>query len=400
MSKKEQDQYFEDNPGSRRKRKKGAGKTILIILLFIVMIGAGGVFLINRFLDRIGRIDPKTQTTLSPSEAQELIDRETQSAPDPSEAAESKKDIREVTVDPNETYVVEINGETRVVPGSEINENPSYTVIGQFNWEKAEPLQDRDLLNILLLGIDARKKGQVSRTDTMILLSIDPRTHRMSMVSFMRDLYLPIHEGYEDSRLNHAYEIGGLAFLYECLENNFGLHIDGSVLVDFGQFAGLVDIIGGVDIQLTEAEAEHLKSNIVDYTGNSVSASALHAGVCHLDGNAALAYCRIRKLDDDFHRTARQRAVMTALFNKMKSADLNTLNDLLNKAMSMSATDMSNADIWTSAAKVLPYLASTELSSYRIPCDGSCQGVYIRGMSVVQAVQKTNIDYLKSVLPF
>ena len=360
MSKKEQDQYFEDNPGSRRKRKKGAGKTILIILLFIVMIGAGGVFLINRFLDRIGRIDPKTQTTLSPSEAQELIDRETQSAPDPSETAESKKDIREVTVDPNETYVVEINGETRVVPGSEINENPSYTVIGQFNWEKAEPLQDGDLLNILLLGIDARKKGQVSRTDTMILLSIDPRTHRMSMVSFMRDLYLPIHEGYEDSRLNHAYEIGGLAFLYECLENNFGL----------------------------------------DYTGNSVSASALHAGVCHLDGNAALAYCRIRKLDDDFHRTARQRAVMTALFNKMKSADLNTLNDLLNKAMSMSATDMSNADIWTSAAKVLPYLASTELSSYRIPCDGSCQGVYIRGMSVVQAVQKTNIDYLKSVLPF
>ncbi len=397
----EKDKYYEENPGSRRKRKRGTAGTVFGILLGLMLIAGGGICLIHYFLNKIQRIDPSAQSTLSPSEAQELIDRDTDEAGTGRENETGSRAVRDVTVDPNETYVVEINGETKVVSGSEANENPEYTVVGQFDWKKAEPLKDDGLINILLLGIDARKTGEQSRTDTMILVSVNTDTHRISMISFMRDLYLPIHDGYEDSRLNHAYEIGGLSFLYECLETNFGLHIDGSVTVDFRQFAKIIDILGGVDVELTEKEAEHLKTNVIDYTGStSTPASSLHAGSCHLDGNTALAYCRIRKIDDDFHRTARQRTVLTALFNKLKTANMQTLNDLLNTALSMSATDMSNSEIWTCAAKILPYLGSSSLSSYRIPCDGSYQGVYIRGMSVVQAVQKTNIDYLKSALPF
>ena len=401
MSKKEQDQYFEENPGSRKKRRHGAGKTVLIILFVFLLIGGGGVYLIRHYVDLIPRIDTRRQSTLSPSEAQELINRETESAASESADTSTNAAVREVTVDPNETYVVEINGETKVVSGSEVNANPDYNVVGQFEWKKAEPLEDKDLINVMLLGIDARKTGDQTRTDTMILISVNPKSHEIAMVSFMRDLYLPIHEGYEDSRLNHAYEIGGLQFLYDCLENNFGLHIDGSVVVDFKQFAKIIDILGGVDITLTAKEAEHLKENVIDFTGNSTtSAASLHEGSCHLDGNTALAYCRIRKIDDDFHRTARQRNVLTALFGKVKSAGIRELNEILNTVIAMSATDLSNSDILSYAASVLPYLGSASLESGRIPCDGSYRSVYINSMSVVQAVQQSNLDYLKSVLPF
>lgn len=398
MSKNKKNPNIEDNPGSRKKRKHKAGKTVLIIFLVLLLIGGGGIYLINHYMNLIQRIDPR-QSTLSPSEALELMNDDTDAPPSEGES----KDVRDVTVDPNESYLVEIDGETKVVSGSEINANPNYIVIGQFDWKKADGLPDKDLINILLLGIDARVEGEKSRTDTMILVSVNPRSHKIAMVSFMRDLYLPIHEGYEDSRLNHAYEIGGLQFLYDCLNTNFGLHIDGSVIVDFKQFAKIVDILGGVNITLTAQEAEYLKNSsyVINYTGNSTTnAASLHEGNCYLDGNMTLAYCRIRKIDDDFHRTARQRNVMNALFAKMKNASVQTLNDVLNTVLSMSATDMDNSDIFSCAAKILPYLSSSSLSQGRIPCDGSYRSVYIRGMSVVQAVQQTNLKYLRSVLPF
>ena len=103
MSKKEQDQYFEENPGSRKKRRHGAGKTVLIILFVFLLIGGGGVYLIRHYVDLIPRIDPRRQSTLSPSEAQELINRETESAASESADTSTNAAVREVTVDPNET---------------------------------------------------------------------------------------------------------------------------------------------------------------------------------------------------------------------------------------------------------------------------------------------------------
>ena len=115
----------------------------------------------------------------------------------------------------------------------------------------------------------------------MILCSIDPDTKQISMISFLRDRYVQIPGGYSDNRLNAAYVFGGFPLLMDTLQTNFGVSIDGCFEVDFSGFQSVIDILGGVDIEMTSKEARTI--NI-----------GTEAGVYHLDGTKALAYSRIR----------------------------------------------------------------------------------------------------------
>ena len=171
---------------------------------------------------------------------------------------------------------------------------PAY-VPNNYNWTKAPGLGDDYLINILLIGDDSRSTDGRSRSDTIMLLSINPNTNKASLITFMRDMYVPIHDGYGSSRINHAYEAGGVGFLTECLQMNFGLHIDGVVRINFWGFVKAVDILGGVDVSMTENEVKMMKAYYVDYSGKGLNESMIHTGNCHFDGNAALAYCRIRR---------------------------------------------------------------------------------------------------------
>lgn len=215
----------------------------------------------------------------------------------------------------------------------------------------------------------------------------DPDTRQISMISFLRDLYVQIPGGYSDNRLNAAYVFGGFPLLMDTLHTNFGVSIDGCFEVDFSGFQSVIDILGGVDIEMTSKEARTI--NI-----------GTEAGVYHLDGTKALAYSRIRKIDNDFYRTQRQRNVLQAIYTKFRQSNAADLMKLLDEVLPYLSTDMTNSQIMLLAAKCIPIMGSAELSSYRVPADDAYHYASIRGMSVVVPdLDKIHEDLLNEYLP-
>ena len=258
----------------------------------------------------------------------------------------------------------------------------------EVDWSEIEPFLDDDLINILLVGQDRREWQGRQRSDSMILCSINPDTKQISMISFLRDLYVQIPGGYSDNRLNAAYVFGGFPLLTDTLHTNFGVSIDGCFEVDFSGFQSVIDILGGVDITLTDKEAQ-----LVLGPGKS-------AGTYHLNGKKALGYSRIRKIDSDFGRTQRQRNVLQAIYTKFRQSNAADLMKLLDEVLPYMSTDMTNSQIMLLAAKCIPIMGSAELSSYRVPADDAYHYASIRGMSVVVLdMDKIHEDLLNEYLP-
>ncbi len=421
-------------PKAKSHKRKGVKKALLIVLAAVVVLAGSGIAVINHYLNKIEKIDNSTQTTLSPEDFMSLIgydtteeeaasslekdteetepettavsteesQTETETVTETEPETETVQTLAEETtenfipLDPDATNVVVIEETTTPAPTTAPPQTTQYVPPVSYEYVKAGSLNDESLINIVMVGDDSRGSGN-SRSDVIMLLSINPSSHRISLISFMRDMYVPIQGGYS-SRINHAYEAGGFPLLYQCLNNNFGLHIDGGVKMDFTGFSKAVDALGGVDISLTAAEANAMKSYLKTYSGRTTDPSTIHEGSCHLDGNAALAYCRIRKIDSDFGRTARQRKMMTILFNKFKSPG--AMNTVLNTVLSYCATDMSNGTIMSYAGQVIGSIGSYSFNTYRLPADGTYRAVNIRGMDVLQSVQSRNISALRSYLPY
>lgn len=235
-----------------------------------------------------------------------------------------------------------------------------------------------DIVNILLIGQDARPGWGRSRSDVMILVTFNKNSNTLTMTSFLRDLYVQI-PGYGNNKLNATYVWGGMDLLNETLEYNFGIHVDGNLEVNFERFAQLIDLLGGVDMELRSDEAS--------YINRDVGYSGLTSGVQHLNGDQALSYARIRKLDPDadFSRTNRQRKLLTSLIDEFKGSSLTTILGLLNEAMPMLTTNMTQSEIIGYATDLFPRLASATVVSQRIPADGTYTCPTINGMSVVKA---------------
>ena len=254
----------------------------------------------------------------------------------------------------------------------------------------ADLIEDSDdIINIMLIGQDRRPGQGRQRSDSMILCTINLEKKTLTMTSFLRDLYVDIPawngKNYSDNRLNVNYVFGGMEMLDACLELNFGVQVDHNIEVDFSGFEQIVDLMGGVDINLTSAEAKWI-------------GGGLSGGVNHLNGEQALAYARIRKLDSDFGRTNRQRTVLTALLEKAKHMSLTELNNLVNSFMPMITTDMNNNDIVQYVAKIFPVLTELEVTTQHIPAEGTYRNAMIRGMAVLVPDMEANRQLLKDTL--
>lgn len=220
---------------------------------------------------------------------------------------------------------------------------------------------DEKLLNILLIGQDRRGTTGRSLSDAMILCTLNRETGVLTMTSFLRDSYVRI-PGYGNNKLNAAYPIGGMELLDATLAENFGVRVDGNVEVDFSQFEQIIDLLGGVEIQLTAAEAQHLQ---YEYGFD------LSEGSNRLSGAEALGYARIRRLGTDFARTDRQRTVLTALIEQFRHTSVWKLHKVSKELLSLITTDMSNAQILGYAMELAPLLKGLELRSQRIPAEGT-----------------------------
>lgn len=258
---------------------------------------------------------------------------------------------------------------------------------GDIIWDPGMDIMDEDLINILLVGQDRRPGQGRQRSDSMILCSYNPQNNQLSLVSFLRDLYVQI-PGYSDNRLNAAYVFGGFPLLKETLYLNFGITVDGCFEVDFDGFTNVIDTIGGVDIALTQTEAAIVGGGAV-------------AGLCHLNGEQALNYARIRYIDSDFNRTARQRNVINSAIGKLKNCSVKQLMSLLDTILPLITTDMSNMDITSIAVRFAPSLPSISVESHYVPGEGCYQYAKIRGMSVlVPDLKKVRTALREEYLPF
>ena len=246
------------------------------------------------------------------------------------------------------------------------------------------------LINILLVGQDRREGETQARADSMILCTFHKESGQLTMTSFLRDLYVPI-PGHHDNRINASYSIGGMDLLCQTLEENFDLHVDGCVEVDFSQFSEIVDRLGGVEIELRQDEAEVI---------NRETGSSLSSGVQRLNGSQALTYSRIRSLDadGDFSRTNRQRKVITALLGSYRNVRFSELIPTINTLLPMISTDLNQAQILLYALEVLPALSDTQITSQRVPADGTYTDQTIDGMSVLVADMDTARQLLRESL--
>lgn len=247
-----------------------------------------------------------------------------------------------------------------------------------------------DLMNILLIGQDAREGEDQARSDSMILCSYNKNTKQLTMTSFLRDLYVQI-PGHGGNRINAAYAFGGTELLKQTISQNFDVYIDGTVEVDFSHFEQIIDHMGGVTIELRQDEAQVI---------NEQTGSELTEGMQTLDGFQALTYSRIRKLDmdGDFSRTSRQRKVITALVDSIRNADITDLTTLLGKVLPMLTTDLTKRQLLFCVLEIVPNLSQLELQSQRIPADGTYSDKTIDGMEILAADMDAQKQYLRKTL--
>ena len=231
------------------------------------------------------------------------------------------------------------------------------------------------IVNILLVGQDRRDGEPRQRSDSMILCTFNTNTNSFTLTSFLRDTYVYI-PGHGNNKMNAAYAWGGFSLLNETLAVNFGVHVDANVEVDFDGFIGIIDLLGGVDIELTAKEAAYMNKH-KGFEFNKNETWNMKEGVNHLNADQALAYSRIRKLDSDFGRTERQRTVLMALLNKYKSQDLATMLGLMDDILPLVTTNMTNSEIMSYVVNLFPLLVNADLSTQHIPANGTYTDKYI-----------------------
>ena len=206
-----------------------------------------------------------------------------------------------------------------------------------------EPMSSKNVTNILLIGIDSDSK----LSDSMMVLSVNRLAKTLSLVSFYRDSYTYMETETGASafaKMNAAYYYGGAEMVQDVIEKDYKIKIDDYALVGYDSFPALVDALGGVDVKVTKKEANYLNKTWKKWTrtGNKIQ---FKAGTMHMDGEHALMFARIRKLDSDINRTERQRRVITAIMDQFKSASLSEVNAAMNAILPEIKTSMKKSQM-------------------------------------------------------
>ncbi|MCL2508097.1 MAG: LCP family protein [Oscillospiraceae bacterium] len=244
--------------------------------------------------------------------------------------------------------------------------------------------------NILLIGVDARPGETVSRSDTMMLLSIDKTRRKIKLTSFLRDTWVDI-PGHYYAKLNASCALGGAQLVMDTIEYNFNIKIDNYMLVNFEVFKSVVNRLGGVEVDITEKEARYLR--------NVVHLTTIKAGQnVHLNGNQALWYCRIRYLDDDFMRTSRQRKVISSILGKARKTNVLELMRITNDSLPEIESDMSAVTLTNLAMGASLMYLSFDIETQQIPADNTWKNGKKSGQDVLIANFGENREVLKAFL--
>lgn len=225
---------------------------------------------------------------------------------------------------------------------------------------------EQEVLNILLIGSDHRDDSWNGNSDVMIMATINQKTQQIVLTSFMRDLYADI-PGHGVHKLNYAFAVGGAETLKATLEDNYQLTIDNHAIVDFDSMAEIVDIVGGVEIELSDAECKVLNQYLSNMGKEEDYLSG--GGIYVLNGYQAVAYMRIRYVgNNDYERTQRQRNVLSEIFAAMQQLDVQEVTSLINEVLPEMDHDISPLQM-IRLMSILPDVKNYELVENRIPYD-------------------------------
>ena len=235
--------------------------------------------------------------------------------------------------------------------GLETNElDASYEELGVNSEKSSEGIE-----NILLMGIDKSEEWQTgTRSDAMIVASVNKETHEVKLISLLRDVSVNI-EGVGRANLNEAYQYGGAPLAIKTINQTYGLDIKDYISVNFDQLEDLVDAVGGVEIKINIYEAKYITKE----TGKSVKAAKVN-----LDGEQALAYSRFRSADSDANRVDRQKTVLQAILTKLQTMPKSSYPKFLHEFLDMVETSLSYNDLMDLGAVAL---GDVTLKNYAVP---------------------------------
>ncbi|MFT9849663.1 LCP family protein [Aneurinibacillus sp. REN35] len=250
----------------------------------------------------------------------------------------------------------------------------------------------KERVNILLMGVDKRPDEESTRSDSILVASIDPETKKAQLFSILRDSWVEI-PGYRKSRINTAYEVGGPELMAQTVENLTGLPIQYYVTTDFKGFEKVVDALGGVDLYVEKDMEYYL------YEENGYYDIILKKGQQHLDGRKALQYARFRhdKMGD-FSRTERQRKLLKALAQQgMSATSIWKVPRVLEAVSPYVTTNMSSTDMLRLAN--LAYKLDVEhLQTEQIPPANILREKTVNGAKVIDPRKEETQEYIKELL--
>ena len=341
--------HFEEE--KHRPPKKKAGKIVLAIVLILVLLAGAGVLWGIRYYNQmfskmnIVTLDENLYETFVPETTEPSLPAETETPVQTTEATEET--VTEETTIP--------------------------------------PFKAEDIVNILVVGQASRAGEEGHMADSTILVTVNTYDGTVKLSSVLRDTLvdLPAYKGHGVGRnkFNMAYQLGhtydgiegAMAYTNLTMFHNFGVEVDHNVEISFESFTKLIDYMGGIEIELTEAEAKYLNNDDL-YVKYDVQ-----PGLQYLDGMAALSYARMRKAegdaDSDIKRTSRQHTVIEALFNKVRYLSLTELQGVADTLLPLITTTMTPKDVADLMLKMLPHVRDLKFEKGSIPIQTTYWGV-------------------------
>ena len=237
--------------------------------------------------------------------------------------------------------------------------------------------KDPNIVNILVIGTDSRDvTRERGRSDAMIIVSYNLRTSSIKMVSILRDSLVPI-EGHNWNRINAAYSFDGVGLAINTVNEIFDLDIQRFVVIDFNGVKDFINEIGGVDIELTQAEVDY-------FNRTGALCMPIKVGVNHMSGAPALTYMRTRKVDNDFGRTERQRKVIEIVAAKIiNEKSIPEMYELADFAFKLIKTNIPLTDIMGVIPSIVRNGTALNMQSQHVPYSDSYVYKYYNGMAIV-----------------
>lgn len=258
-------------------------------------------------------------------------------------------------------------------------------------------LSDKSITNVLLVGTDARPGEKNSRSDAMMILTVDTKNKSLKLTSLNRDTYVNIPEHGEE-KLTHAYAYGGVNLLIETIENNLEIDIQNYAVVDFYSFMDIVDTLGGVEVNIQENEINEINKFIKNETykwseDNEPIKLIKNTGVQKLNGYQALSYVRIRKNDSTQERDRRQRQVIEGLITGVKDLPITRYPQLLDTILPYVKTNMKPTEIIGLAGKILG-ISNLSITQIEFPFENASTSVTLPNAGFVIKFEPSSLNTL------